>query len=133
MRFEPFTVEHSTRCPAVGYRVTAGRVSVFYVPDVVYIHDRAAALAGVKLYVGDAASLSRPLIRKRGERLIGHSPVRRQLAWCDKEGVGRALFTHCGSPIVADHNAAARKIREWGQDRGVDARLAYDNLELILR
>ena len=133
LRFEPFTVEHSTRCPAVGYRVTAGNVCIFYVPDVVYIPDSSAALAGVKLYVGDAASLSRPLIRKRGDRLIGHSPVRRQLAWCEKEGVPRAVFTHCGSPVVAEHNAAGRQIREWGRQRGIDAQLAYDNLEMVLR
>ncbi len=42
--FEAFEVEHSTRAPAVGYRITAGRVSVFYVPDLVYIKERADAL-----------------------------------------------------------------------------------------
>jgi hypothetical protein len=27
--FEPFPVVHSTRAPTVGYRITAGRVTVF--------------------------------------------------------------------------------------------------------
>ncbi|MDX1689127.1 MAG: MBL fold metallo-hydrolase, partial [Candidatus Promineifilaceae bacterium] len=53
--FEFFPVEHSTRAPAGGYRITAGRVTIFYVPDVVYIPDRAQALAGAKVYVGDGA------------------------------------------------------------------------------
>lgn len=50
--FEAFPVEHSIRAPAVGYRVTAGRVSIFYVPDVVYIHERRAALAGATRWSG---------------------------------------------------------------------------------
>ena len=32
---EAFPVIHSLRAPAVGYRVTAGRMRMFYVPDVV--------------------------------------------------------------------------------------------------
>src|SRR3989442_10959055 len=34
LRFTAFPVEHSIRCPAVGYRVGAGGTEVFYVPDV---------------------------------------------------------------------------------------------------
>jgi phosphoribosyl 1,2-cyclic phosphodiesterase len=44
--FEAFAVEHSLLAPAVGYRVSAGRACFFYVPDVVFIHERAAALKG---------------------------------------------------------------------------------------
>jgi len=40
VRFEYFPVEHSTRAPAGGYRIDAGRASLVYVPDVVYVHDR---------------------------------------------------------------------------------------------
>ena len=69
-------MEHSLLAPAVGYRVSAGRACFFYVPDVVFIHERAAALKGVQLYIGDGATVSRSFVRKRGERLIGHAPVR---------------------------------------------------------
>lgn len=48
--FEAFVVEHSLRAPAVGYRITAGRSSVFYVPDLVYIHEPHEALRGVRIY-----------------------------------------------------------------------------------
>src|SRR5690606_38643238 len=51
--FEAFPVEHSTVAPAVGFRIKAGRAVIFYSPDVVYIHDRAEALRGARLYVGD--------------------------------------------------------------------------------
>lgn len=79
LRFEAFEVEHSTRCPAVSYRIQAGRVTIHYAPDVVSIHDRETALQGTRLYIGDGASLQRPLVRRRGKRLIGHASVRTQL------------------------------------------------------
>ena len=36
-----FPVVHSTRAPAAGYRLRCGRNTIFYVPDVVYIPERA--------------------------------------------------------------------------------------------
>jgi hypothetical protein len=60
----------------------------------VFIHDRAAALNDVQIYIGDGATLTRLFIRRRGKTLIGHSPVRTQLTWCAKEGVPRAIITH---------------------------------------
>ncbi|MFW6133855.1 MAG: MBL fold metallo-hydrolase, partial [Planctomycetota bacterium] len=65
--FEAFEVVHSTRCPAVGYRITAGRVAVFYVPDVVYIPERSEALGGVRVYIGDGATPARSFVRRRGD------------------------------------------------------------------
>jgi glyoxylase-like metal-dependent hydrolase (beta-lactamase superfamily II) len=59
MRFEAFAVAHSTRAPAVGYRITVGTLSIFDVPDVVAIRHRKRALAGVSLYIGDGARLVR--------------------------------------------------------------------------
>ncbi|MDX1675553.1 MAG: MBL fold metallo-hydrolase, partial [Longimicrobiales bacterium] len=87
--FEAFPVEHSIRAPAVGYRITAGEVAVWYAPDLVYIEDREEALAGCRLYIGDGATMTQSFVRKRGETLIGHTPVRTQLTWCQKESVPR--------------------------------------------
>lgn len=132
--FEAFAVEHSTRCPAVGYRISAGRLTVFYGPDLVYIHERAAALEGTRVYIGDGATLDRSFVRRRGERLIGHAPVRTQLTWCGKEGVPRAIFTHCGSQIVeGDERTLGAKLRRMAEERGVEAELAHDGMEVILR
>jgi phosphoribosyl 1,2-cyclic phosphodiesterase len=134
IQFEAFPVEHSTRCPAVGYRVTAGKVTIFYVPDLVYIHDRKPALHGAAVYIGDGATLARSLVRRRGERLIGHVPVRTQLTWCEKTGVPEAIITHCGSQIVeSDERAVTARLREWGKERGVTVSLAHDGLERVLR
>ena len=132
--FEAFTVEHSTRAPAVGYAVGAGRVRIFYAPDLVFIHEREAGLSGARVYIGDGASLTRPLVRRRGDRLIGHTPVRTQLTWCQKEGVPRAIVTHCGSEIVkGDERKLGAKLRRMARERGVEAEIAHDGMEVTLR
>ncbi len=53
LHLEAFSVAHSTRAPAVGYRISGGRVTVFYVPDLVFIEEREQALEGTKVYIGD--------------------------------------------------------------------------------
>jgi phosphoribosyl 1,2-cyclic phosphodiesterase len=127
--FEAFAVVHSIRAPAVGYRIAAGGVAVFYVPDVLAIPDRAAALRGVRLYVGDGASVVRPIVRRRGRRRFGHAPIRTQLEWCRAEGVGHAVFTHCGSQIVAaDAPRIEARIAALGRASGVAARIARDGM-----
>ena len=132
--FEAFTVEHSILAPAVGYRVSAGHSCIFYVPDLIFIHDRAAALKDAQIYIGDGATLTRSFVRKRGKRLIGHAPVRTQLAWCRKEGVPRAIITHCGSEIVtADERKLTAKLRAMATEPRLEVRIAYDGMELILR
>jgi len=128
-----FPVVHSLRAPAVGFRITLRGCALFYVPDVVAILEPEAALSGIDLYVGDGATMTRPLVRRRGNRLFGHTTVRAQLGWCRKAGVRRAVFTHCGSEIVdGDERKLGAKLRALGRERGVAARFAYDGLEMTL-
>ena len=133
--FEAFPVLHSTRAPAVGYRVTAGRVAIFYVPDVAWIEDREGALHGAKVYVGDGATVTRSMVRKPGDVIIGHVSIRTQLTWCQKEGVPRAIFTHCGSVIVdGDERTLGAEIREMAEERGLEqVDIAHDGMEVVLR
>jgi phosphoribosyl 1,2-cyclic phosphodiesterase len=131
--FEAFELDHSLRAPAVGYRVTAGQRALFYAPDVVAIRRRAAALAGVDLYIGDGATMVRPMVRRKGDVLFGHTTVRAQLGWCGREGVRQAIFTHCGSGILgADERRLGAALRAMARERGVEARFAYDGLEITL-
>jgi phosphoribosyl 1,2-cyclic phosphodiesterase len=131
--FEAFRVEHSILSPAVGYRVTAGRASIFYAPDLIFIHERKAALKNVQIYIGDGSTVTRSFIRRRGKALIGHAPVRTQLTWCEKEGVPRAIITHCGSEIVgAGEREIAIKLRAIAAERAVEVRIAYDGMKVIL-
>lgn len=130
-----FAVQHSTRCPAVGYRISAGAVSVFYAPDLVYIIDREVALRGCAVYIGDGATLDRNFVRRHKDtgELIGHVPVRTQLTWCQKFGVPRMIVTHCGAQIVKGGAEVERKLQEYAAARGVEAQIATDGLEVVLR
>ena len=131
--FEPFPVSHSVRAPAVGFRVTAGAARLFYVPDVAEIPDRSNALAGIQTYVGDGATLLRPMLREdsAAHQVIGHASVKMQLRWCQEEGVSRMIITHCGSGIVTgDAKAIGRTLRNLAREFDVEITLAYDGLEL---
>jgi phosphoribosyl 1,2-cyclic phosphodiesterase len=131
--FEAFPVEHSILSPAVGYRVSAGRARIFYAPDLIFIHDRQDALKGVQVYIGDGATVTTSFIRRRGKRLIGHSPVCTQLTWCEKEGVPQAIISHCGSEIVTgDERKLFAKLRGMAAERGIEVRIAYDGMKLEL-
>jgi phosphoribosyl 1,2-cyclic phosphodiesterase len=133
VRFEAFSVEHSLRAPAVGYRIDAGGPSFFYVPDLAAICEPRAALCGVSLYIGDGATVTRSMVRRRDHVLIGHAPIAAQLGWCGEEGVSEAIFTHCGSGIVkSDARKIAARIADLGKEHGVEASIAYDGLTLTL-
>lgn len=132
--YEAFAVDHSIRCPAVGYRITSGRHTLFYVPDVLYIPECAEALKGIGLYIGDGATLRTSLVRKTGNTLVGHTPIRTQLTWCQKEKVPAAVFTHCGKQIVAaDQKTIENDVRAMAGERGVNAVIAHDGMEIVLR
>jgi phosphoribosyl 1,2-cyclic phosphodiesterase len=133
VRFKAFPVEHSMRAPAVGYRISANGDCVFYVPDVAGIPDALHVLRGIDVYIGDGATMRRSMVRRERRTVIGHAPISRQLDWCEKVDVARAIFTHCGSPIVRGDarklNAALRRI---GRQHGVEARFACDGDRLSL-
>ncbi len=131
---EAFFVVHSLRAPAVGYRITAGKKSIFCAHDLISIPQRSKALRGIQLYIGDGASITRPIIRRKDDQLFGHTTIRTQIGWCQKEKVPRAIFTHCGSQIVeGDERILGAKVRALGRERNVDVAIAYDGMEIVLR
>ena len=111
--------------------MTAGRAALFYVPDLAAQRDPASALHGVDLYIGDGATVTRSMVRRHDRDLIGHATVGAQLAWCREQGVGRAIFTHCGSEVVrSDARAIGAAIATLGQEQGIEASVAYDGQRL---
>jgi len=124
---EAWPVQHSLNAPAVGFKISTGNGSLFYVPDVAFLDHPKRALQNVDLYVGDGAVLIRSLTRPRGLVLIGHAAIATQLDWCRSCGVARAIFTHCGSGIVRSTPSRAEAIvKSLGRLRGVGASLAWD-------
>lgn len=131
--FIAVSATHSLRAPAVSYRISDGKKTVFYAGDIVYLPHRARALHNVSLYIGDASTISTSLVRKKNGHIYGHASVSTQLAWCKKSHVPNAIFTHCGSEIVEhDGRSMAALIRRLGNQRSVHAHLAHDNLQLTL-
>jgi phosphoribosyl 1,2-cyclic phosphodiesterase len=133
--FEAFPVIHSVLAPAVGYRISAGKVVLFYAPDVAWIPDRSQAFSDIRAYIGDGATLRRPLIRydKRSHQVIGHASVETQLEWCRDEGVSWMIVTHCGSAMVRSSEAIIRaKVEALGRHYGVKIQIAQDGAELRL-
>lgn len=131
---EPFFELHSIRCPAVGYRIHVGGYTIYFAGDVISIPERRKALKDVDLFIGDGASIVRPIIRRKGDQLFGHTTIRAQIGWCAQEDVPRAIFTHCGSQIVeGDGRILGPWVKRLGQEKGVDARIAYDGLALVLK
>jgi hypothetical protein len=99
----------------------------------VSIPELGRALSGVSVYIGDGATVTRPLVRKRDSALIGHAPITVQLQWCKQESVPRAIFTHCGSQIVTgDITATTEKVRMLGRELTIDVQLAHDGLEVVV-
>ena len=130
---QPFSVVHSLIAPAVGYRITAGKHTIFYVSDLVRIRAEKKALHSIDLYIGDGASFVRPVIRLREGSQIGHASIKQQLAWCQQEQVPRAIFTHCGSQVVRlPYKTAQERVQMLGQVVGVPAELARDGMQIEL-
>lgn len=135
IQFEAFPVLHSVLCPAVGYRIKAGKKTIFYVPDVAWIPDIEEAFHKIALYVGDGATIHRNMIRKTKdtEEIFGHATIRQQLTWCRKQNVSKMIITHCGSDIVGKNKKKVKSlIDRYAKERGVEAEIVYDGMELIL-
>lgn len=133
VRFTAYPVQHSIRAPAVGYRVSAEAGSLFYLPDVAWLPNASDVLREIDIYIGDGATVTRPMVRKRGARLVGHCAVTTQLGWCKKAGVHQAVITHCGTGIVGgDARRLNARVRRLGRERDIDVRIACDGDRLIL-
>lgn len=131
---EATPVQHSLNAPAVAFKISTRAGCLFYVPDVAALERPRQALKNVDLYLGDGATLIRPLVRSRGAVLIGHASVATQLDWCQAGLVRRAIFTHCGSGVVRSAPGRVDAIvRLLGRSRGVKASVTYDGVTIRLR
>jgi phosphoribosyl 1,2-cyclic phosphodiesterase len=133
VRFTAYRVRHSIRAPAVAYWVSTKAGCFVYVPDLAAAPEDPRALAGVDVYIGDGATMSRSMVRRKKGTVIGHASIETQLAWCEAAGIRRAVFTHCGSALV---RAPARQLnaalRRLGEAHGIEALVACDGDRLVL-
>jgi hypothetical protein len=117
LTFCRFPVQHSLRCPAVGYRSGVGQAALFYVPDVAAIPGHARCSPAAR-----CSSATAP--RSPGRSCADAT------ACCS--GTPRSARS-CGSEIVGgDERRLGPKIRAFARECGVSARIAYDGLEIQL-
>jgi len=128
----PYNVFHSIHAPAIGYKISNGTCTIFYVSDLAKIEKPEKALDGVHVYIGDGSIIDRDiLLRENAGQPTGHASIEDQLSWCADYGVTQAIFTHCGTEIVSGKTEDAQsKIQTLGEKYGVTARLAYDGMTL---
>jgi phosphoribosyl 1,2-cyclic phosphodiesterase len=132
LRIKAFPVKHSIRAPAVGFRISVRGKGLIYLPDVAEIPNASTIIRNIDLYIGDGATMSRAMVRRKQGVLIGHAAIANQLRWCKQAGIRRAIFTHCGSPIVrGDTRALSARLSQLGRRHGVEARFAYDGDRLL--
>ncbi len=133
VRFTAYRVQHSIRAPAVGYRVSTKAGCFVYLPDVADAPKDPHALAGTDVYIGDGATMTRPMVRRRNGTAIGHASIKMQLEWCQAAGIRRAIFTHCGSALVrARAPPLSVALRHLGDEHDIEALIACDGDRLML-
>ena len=119
----PYPVVHSIRCPAVGFKIKVpeGKVLI-YNPDLVDIVNKDEILQGVDYYIGDGSAIKSNLVRRKDDKLFGHTRVTTQINWCKDRGIKNIIFTHLGKETLEKEEEFTQEHRE--------ALVAWDGMEL---
>ncbi len=117
---------HSLRCPAVGYKII-GDKKIFYAPDLIDLEEeKQKVISGIDVLIADGSSLNINMVRRKGDKLFGHTRVKTIIGWCRKYGISRLLITHCGKQIVTmDKKNLDEKIAEYS-GKEINTSIAVD-------
>lgn len=121
-RWQCYRVIHSIRCPAMGFKIKAEGKTIIYNSDLIDILEKDEVLKGVDWYIGDGSAVKANLVRRRDDKLFGHTRITTQLNWCKSRGISNTIFTHLGKETLAKEEEFTREHPE--------AILAYDGMEL---
>lgn len=132
--FEPFEVLHTLKYDAVGYKITIGYKSFFYVSDMISIIKKQKALKNILFYVGDGSVVNESLIRrdKKIGKIYGHSSIKAQASMCSKQGVNKMYITHCGTEIVNDWKNTKKEINKIENKYNIIIIIVYDSMRLLI-
>jgi len=123
-----YRVVHSLIAPAVGFKVKNAQ-RLIYNPDIVVMEDK-DVLKNVDLYIGDGSSVKSNLVRRRDEKLFGHTRMKTQINWCRQYGISNIIFTHLGKEALSIGDKELVKI--LGKEK-IDIKIAYDGMEYNLK
>jgi len=125
-----YDVVHSLRCPTVGYKIKGDR-TIVYAPDILdFEKDKAIVLKGTFALIADGSSLNINMVRRREEKLFGHTRIKTVIGWCKKYDISHLIITHCGKQIVEmDKEELTRKLQEYAEGK-VNVTVAYDGYRI---
>ena len=126
-----YRVIHSLIAPAVGFKIKANK-TIIYNPDLITIKKRAFVLKGIDLYIGDGSSFKSNLIRRKGNKLFGHTRMITQLNWCRKYNIKKVIFTHFGKEALKIGDKKLKKILEEKIQKEIKITIAHDDMEIKL-
>jgi len=129
-KISAYNVIHSLRCPAIAYKIK-GDKTIIYAPDILdFEEDKGVVLNDIDLLITDGSSLNINMVRRRDDKLFGHTRVKTIIGWCKKYNVEKLIITHCGKQIVnMDESELKEKLKEYaGED--VDVEVAHDNWKI---
>jgi len=121
-----YDVIHSLRCPAVGYKIRGDR-TIIYAPDILdFKKDKGIVFKDIVMLIADGSSLNINMVRRREEKLFGHTRIKTVIGWCKKYDISHLIITHCGKQIVEmDKEELTRKLQEYSEGK-VDIAVAFD-------
>ncbi len=123
-RILAYRVIHSLIAPAVGLKIK-NKKTIIYNPDIIVMKNK-AVLKNVDLYIGDGSSFKSNLIRRKNDKLFGHTRMTTQINWCKKYGIEKVIFTHLGKEALALGN---KKLKKELKEPNVNVMIAYDDME----
>jgi len=132
LEIKAYKVMHSLNCPAVGYRIRGDR-TIVYAPDILdFEGDKKEILKGIDLLIADGSSVNINMVRRKNNRLFGHTMIRTIIGWCKKYGITKLVITHCGKQILnMDSRELRDRLEEYSEGR-VDVTVAYDGYRMKL-
>ncbi len=130
LKITAFEVLHSLRCPAVAYKIK-GDKTIIYAPDILdFKEDKSVVLEGVDLLIADGSSLNVNMVRRRDNKIFGHTMIKTVIGWCKKYGLKKLMITHCGKQVVTmDGDKLKEKIDEYSEGK-VDVKVAFDGYRI---
>ena len=121
-----YKVIHSLRCPAVCYKIKNYK-SIVYAPDIVDIEEeKEKVFKNVDILIADGSSLNINMVRRKDNKLFGHTRIRTIIGWCIKYGVTNLIITHCGRQLVTmDEEELKNNLNKYAGGK-VNVEVAYD-------
>jgi phosphoribosyl 1,2-cyclic phosphodiesterase len=120
-----YRVIHSLRAPAIGFKIEANKTFI-YNPDLIVMKKK-SVLRGIDLYIGDGSTVTANLVRRKDNKLFGHTRIQTQINWCKKYEIKNVIFTHFGKEPI---RWGDKKLEKKFKQKEINVGIAYDGMRL---